>query len=99
MAPPLARGAKSGMAGRDRDRRAIASAEQIKGSAQRALLADESKRYLEEDDRTDEGGADETSIRNCRSFAEALAVTYGGEGGRWVRRSLPCTSAASVGAA
>jgi hypothetical protein len=52
----------------------IDSAEQIKGSAQRVMLADEIKRCLEEDDQADEGKVAETAIRNCRSFAEALEV-------------------------
>jgi hypothetical protein len=50
----------------------IGSAEQIKGSAQRVLLADEIKRCLEEDDQ--DGKEAVTAIRNCRSFAEALEV-------------------------
>jgi len=52
----------------------IDSAANIKGSAQRVLLADEIKRCLEEDDQADEGREAVTAIRNCRSFAEVLEV-------------------------
>jgi len=50
----------------------IAAADNIEGSAQRVMLADEIKRCLEEDE---QDGADAvTAIRNCRSFGEALGV-------------------------
>ncbi|HEY8598231.1 MAG TPA: hypothetical protein VIL85_07355 [Thermomicrobiales bacterium] len=52
----------------------IDAAENIKGSAQRVLLADEIRKCLEEDDQADEGQVAETAIRGCRSFAEALEV-------------------------
>lgn len=53
----------------------IDAAEQIKGSAQRVMLADEIKRCLEEDDQDGEEAAD--AIRATRSFAEALDVAQG----------------------
>lgn len=50
----------------------IDAAANIKGSAQRVILADEIKRCLEEDDQ--DGAEAVAAIRDCRSFAEALAV-------------------------
>ncbi len=44
----------------------------IKGAPQRALLADEIKRCLEEDDQSGEEAAD--AIRATKSFAEALEM-------------------------
>ena len=50
----------------------IDAAENIKGSAQRVLLADEIKRCLEEDEQDGEEAA--AAIRDTHSFAEALEV-------------------------
>lgn len=50
----------------------IDAAENIKGAPQRALLADEIKRCLEEDEQSGEEAAE--AIRATHSFAEALDV-------------------------
>jgi hypothetical protein len=50
----------------------IDAAEQIKGSQQREMLAQEIRRCIEEDD--GDGAEAEAAIRDCRSFPEALEV-------------------------
>lgn len=54
----------------------IAAADNIKGSAQRVILADEIKRCLEEDKQ--DGAEAVKAIHDCLSFAEALVGRIGG---------------------
>lgn len=53
----------------------IDAADNIKGAPQRALLADEIKRCLEEDEQ--DGAEAAEAIRAARSFPEALEVAQG----------------------